>query len=299
MAPIVVSAYGARRGATAYLRANKTQRRIIKVMGLLAGAYAIFIFYQRASAGDMDALEYALDFLPFLGLEADDWYRNSLGSGPLDALSAMLVLSTAYVTHSFATVAAIIDAPFEDKTIIFQIVAGIPYKLGLGERPQSDWFLAGAAPSLPGALWHQFGVFGFAAGSMLLGFISGLTKVWTVRKPSRLLPLGAYTLAETTLMLSPFEFAPDFLSFPFVLISFGTLAGIALILGNGPLRRGAPVAQPSGRTAHHHHAVQPPSTARFAPLTNEAAGDNRNTTGPATSCGRPTRCSGTFAASLS
>jgi hypothetical protein len=236
IAPIVVSAYGARRGATAYLRANKTQRRIVMVLALLAGAYGVFVFYQRAAAGDLDALEYALDFLPFLGLEADDWYRSSLGSGPLDALSAMLVLATAYVTHSFATVAAIIDAPLEDKTIIFKNIATLLYKLGLADYPQSDWFLAGKAPSVPGVLWHQFGTLGFVTGSMVLGFMSGLTKVWTVRKPSRLLPLGAYTLAETTLMLSPFEFAPDFLSFPFVLISFVTLAGIAWLMGNGTLR---------------------------------------------------------------
>jgi hypothetical protein len=244
MVPIVVSAYSARRGVRAYLRANKTQRRIIKVMGLLAGGYAVFIFYQRANAGDMDALDYALDFLPFMGLQADEWYLNSIGNGPLDTLSAMLVLSTAYLTHSFATVAAIIDAPPEDKTVIFQNVAWILYKLGLGEYPQSDWFLAGAFPSLPGALWHQFGALGFAAGSMLLGFISGLAKVWTVRRPSRLLPLGAYTLADATLMLSPALFAADFLSFPFVLISFITLAGIALILGNGTLRRTASAARP-------------------------------------------------------
>jgi hypothetical protein len=225
------------------MRANKIQRRIIKVMALLAGAYTVFIFYQRANAGDIDALDYALDFLPFLGLQADDWYRSSLGSGPLDALSAMLVLSTAYVTHSFATVAAIIDAPTEDKTIIFLNIKGILFKLGLGENPQSDWFLAGTFPSLPGAFWAQFGAFGFVAASMLLGFISGLAKVWTVRKPRRLLPLGAYTLAEATLLLSPFAFAADFLSFPFVLISFVSLAGIAQILGIGTVRRSASAAQ--------------------------------------------------------
>jgi hypothetical protein len=247
MAPIVVSAYGARRGAMAYLRANKTQRHIVMILALLAAAYAVFVFYQRAAAGDLDALEYALDFLPFLGVEADDRFRNSLGSGPLDAVLAMLVLSTAYLTHSFATVAAIIDAPLEDKTIIFQHVATILYKLGLRDYPQSDWFLAGRAPSLPGVLWHQFGAFGFVIGSMLLGFLSGLTRVWTVRKPSRLLPLGAYTLAEATLMLSPFEFAPDFMSFPFVLISFVSLAWIARVLGNGTVRRSTSAAQLSSR----------------------------------------------------
>lgn len=232
MAPMLISAYGARRGARAYVRANKTQLRIVMILGLVAGAYTVFIFYQRAAAGDLDALEYALNFLPFLGVQVDDWFRTSLGSGPLSALSAMLVLATAYVTHSFATVAAIVDAPLEDKVIVFQHISAILYKLGIGKYPESDWFLAGRFPSLPGALWHQFGPFGFVAGSMLLGFISALTKVWTVRQPRRLLPLGAYTLAEATLMLSPAVLAADILSFPFVILSFVMLAAIAWTFRN-------------------------------------------------------------------
>ncbi len=249
MAPMIISAYGARRGARTYLRANKTQLRMIKMLGLVAGAYIVFIFYQRANAGDFDALDYALDFLPYLGVEADDWFRHSLGTGPLDALAAILVLSTAYVTHSFATVAAIVDAPLEHKIIIFQHIATLLYKLGLADKPDSDWFLAGRFPSLPGALWHQFGAFGLVIGSSVLGFVVGLTKVWTVRQPRRLFPLGAYTLAEVTLMLSPAVLAADALSFPFVLISFVTLAIIGRILHMGSARRSAPTIQ---HASHGH-----------------------------------------------
>jgi hypothetical protein len=241
MAPMIISAYGARRGTRTYVRANKTQTRMIKALALIAGVYVVFIFYQRASAGDFDALDYALDFLPYLGVEADDWYRNSLHGGPLDALSAILVLATAYVTHSLSTVAAIIDAPPEHKTIVFEHITTLLYKLGLADKPDTEWFLTGRFPSVPGALWHQFGPVGFVVGSMTLGLGAGLTKVWTVQQPRRLFPLGAYTLAEVTLMLSPAVLAADALSFPFVLISFATLAALARILHTAKSARAAPL----------------------------------------------------------
>jgi hypothetical protein len=247
IAPMAISAYSARRAVGTRTREKKQKKetrqwRVIKLLAVVALAYVIFIFYQRASATDLGILNYALDFLPFLGIEADTWYTDSLNNGALSSLSAILVLTMSYVTHSFATVAAIIDAPDENKTIVFTHAFGMLYKLGLIAKPDTDWFLAGRLPSLPGALWHQFGVIGFVAGSVSLGITAALTTVWTIRRPSRLFPLGAYTLAETILMLSPALFAADFLSFPFVLISFVTLALLDRII-RIPIRQS--VARPA------------------------------------------------------
>ncbi len=116
-------------------------------------------------------------------------------------------------------------------------VADMLNRLGLTDRPDTDWFLSGRLPSTPGALWHQFGLPGFLLGSLCLGVAAALAKVWTVRAPTKLLPLGIYTMIEIILMLSPAVFAADFLSFPFIACSFVTLAVIGVFLETKRQRR--------------------------------------------------------------
>jgi oligosaccharide repeat unit polymerase len=226
IAAFVAAAFSARRGiAVRGLFASALQRRFIQSLVLIAAAYTVFIFYDRAAAGDLSGAVYATNFLPFMGLEADSWYRNALGNGsPMSSIVAMLVLAGCYITHSFSTVAAIVDAPFEDKSIIFLTVGQLLYKLGIVGRPDEGWILAGRFPTVPGALWHQFGPLGFFVGSVLLGFTAGAAKVWAVRRPDHLLSLGAYSMATATLIVSPAVFAPDFTSFPFVVAAFVILA---------------------------------------------------------------------------
>ncbi len=223
----VLAAFRSRKGLAllnVFPRAN--QRLAIKLALLLGFVYTVFIFYQRAEAGGSDALNYAIEFLPFLGFEASYEYRAGLDGSALSSLSAMLVLTVSYVAHSFATVAAIVDATPENKTIVFLHLAGIANKLGLTGPPDGDWFLAGRFPSLPGALLYQFGWLGFISGSLLLGALSELCRSWAANRPDRLMPLGSYVMAHATLLLTPALFAGDFLSFPFVLGSFVQLAVI-------------------------------------------------------------------------
>lgn len=200
------------------------QRTMLKVLVATALGYTVYIFYERAQAGGDVALVYAIDFLPFLGVEANAEWRSSLGDGALDTLQAMLVLALSYVSHSFATVAAIIDAAPEDKTIVFLHLTGILAKLGVVAVPDGDWFLAGRFPSLPGALLHQFGWFGFVLASLVLGIVCGALFAWTSRRPRSLLALGSATMAGVVMLLSPALFAADFLAFPFVAAAFVIVA---------------------------------------------------------------------------
>ena len=192
--------------------------------------YTIFVFYQRADASGHNSIEYLQDFLPYLGLEPAAWYRDLLEDGALGSLIGMLVLAASYMSHSFATTAAIIDAPVEGQTIIFVHAINILSKLGLAHNPTDDWFLSGRFPSFPGALWHQFGGIGLVMGSLLLGAASAIAKAWTASRPSRLLPLGVFVMANVILILSPLLFAGDFLSFPFVLAAFILLAMVESFL---------------------------------------------------------------------
>lgn len=221
MAVFILGALAARGGLNLRkLFDTQAQRRTVIVAAGLALVYTLFIFYQRAQASDVSALEYAIDFLPFLGLAADDWYKSLMEGSSASSLSAILVLAVSYVTHSFATVASLIDAPTEDKTIIFLHIREILYKFGPFNPPDGDWLLAGRFPSFPGALWHQYGAIGFVLGSLLLGVISAISNAWTARQPTRLLPLGMFVMVYGVLLLTPALFAADFLSFPFVAAAF-------------------------------------------------------------------------------
>lgn len=251
LASFAVGAFASRDGIFfRALFASQFQRRFVQVLVLVAGAYTVYIFYQRAEAGELSSVDYVLDFLPFLGLKAESWYRQMLGDGPLSSLSAMLVLAGSYITHSFATVAAIIDTPHEDKTIIFLHAAGILYKLGLAGPPDGDWFLSGRLPSVPGALWHQFGVAGYVFGALFLGIAGAFAKAWTALRPLQLLPLGVYVMMQSVYLLTPVLFAGDFLGFPFVAGSFLMLSLISYRLSFLQNKNSQPAADPSLSAPH-------------------------------------------------
>ena len=231
IATFVAAALSSRRGISLKsLFASRRQRRMLRGLIVASAAYSLFVFFQRANAFELGAVKYAIDFLPYLGVEADSWYSKSLGDSAFSSMSAIAVLAGSYLTHSFATVAAIIDTPTEDKSMIFLNFSQILYKLGAVSQPDDSWFLAGRFPSFPGALWHQLGPVGFVSGSVVLGILSGAVRVWVSRRTGQLLPLAAYTMTTSTLLLTPALFAPDFLSFPFVAAAFVMLAFVAKLI---------------------------------------------------------------------
>jgi hypothetical protein len=200
------------------------QRQYVAGIMVLAMCYIVYVFYSRAEAGGQVVYWYVSNFLPVMGLEMDEWYAESVKDGWIGAMSNMGVLVMGYLSHSFATTAAIIDAPQEDKIMLLSNFTSILYKLGLVARPDDQWFLAGKFPSVPGALWHEFGPIGLIAGSLSIGVASAFSKIWASTNQRRMLPLAAYVLMGATLILTPFVFAPDLLSFPFVVSAFGILA---------------------------------------------------------------------------
>jgi oligosaccharide repeat unit polymerase len=221
MAPFLLAAYSARsqRSRAPWNAQFALKVTAVSLAGLLFLSYTVYVFFQRASAGSGSAADYALDFLPFLGLEADSWYVRMIEESFFGDLSAMLVLTFSYLTHSLATVAAVIDSPSEDKVVMFMHVTSILSRLGLIEAPDTEWALSGRLTSLPGALYLQFGALGVPIGGLLTGLTLGLSIVWTASKPRRLLPFIGYCLMNTITILSPALFSADFLSFPFIVLA--------------------------------------------------------------------------------
>jgi hypothetical protein len=225
LAIISLAALSARRGLRIRdIFSTRGQRRFVTAAVVLSGFYIVFIFVGRARSGDQLVYEYVATYLPWLGVAFDHWYVVSVSQGWIGTVGHMTVLTLSYLTHSFATTAAIMDAPHEDKVILFREFAEYLFKFGLISRPDMEWFLVGKFPSVPGALWHWFGAVGFAIGSLLLGVIASWTSMWAAASPQRLLPLGVYVLVGATLLLTPYVCAADLLGFPPVVVAVVVLA---------------------------------------------------------------------------
>jgi hypothetical protein len=229
LAIISLAALSARRGLRIRdIFSTRGQRRFMTAAVVLSGIYIVFIFVGRARSGDQLAYDYVVNFLPWMGVAFDHWYVVSVSQGWIGTVGHMTVLTLGYLSHSFATTAAIMDAPHEDdKVIIFRNFAEILFKFGLISRPDMDWFLVGKFPSVPGALWHQFGAVGFAIGSLLLGVVASWTSMWAAGSPRHLLPLGMYVFVGATLFLTPYVCAADLLSFPSVVVAVVVLAALS------------------------------------------------------------------------
>lgn len=251
IAMFAVAALTARRGlGLGVVFPHRGQQRGIAIGLALVVAYAVYVFFARAQASGALVELYVEHFLPYMGVDFDPWYWDAVrGHEWLATVGHMTILVVGYLTHSMATFAGIIDGPPESKVILFGNAAGILYKLGLVGRPDDAWFLAGRFPSVPGALWHQFGAVGFVVGALLLGMASGLSCWLAARAPRALFPLGLYAMAGATLILTPYVFAPDFLSFPFVFTAFVILSALPRLRLHGRAARRdrlLPAAVPGG-----------------------------------------------------
>ncbi|MGR7920569.1 hypothetical protein ACU6RQ_05580 [Zobellella denitrificans] len=183
-------------------------------------SYLLYVFSSRAKMTGVSVVTYVDGFLPYLGLELSPWFSDLVGSGIVSNISSLLVLSASYISHSFTTTAAIIEHGPGEKVIVFLHPMNILYKLNLVAKPDSSWFLAGRFPSLPGALFYQFGIFGFFVFSFLTGFLSGVVKFFHFSKPESIFFLSLNLMMCVILILSPILLAVDFMSFPFVFLSF-------------------------------------------------------------------------------
>jgi len=200
-------------------------------LGVLMLAYVSYITLDRAWNADITMEAYLRDAVAYLKLDLSDWYALHLRHSALSTISAPLVYIGAYLTHSYAILCEIVQGPEENKVIVFGHLLGLLAKLGLVAPPEGDWFLAGRFPTLPGALWHQFGPVGMVAGGLVLGAVAGLARRCYQAMPDFVLFQGFQVCVGTILVLSPLLFAGDLMIFPFIVIGFILLAGLQLIIG--------------------------------------------------------------------
>lgn len=196
---------------------NKTIKNIFLIISLFLVFYILYIFNSRASAGGVDVLEYSIDFLEYLGMRPVHWFEEYVNSSSVGWLMALVNLAISYLTHSLVTTAAIIsDNGSSGGDAIFSYLYLIGAKFGLLEY-SNDWFLAGRFPSMPGALYMQFGVVGMLFVAFLVGGAAGLLQRVFNAKPSSIFLFLICSAMGSVLILSPFLFAGDLLLFPSVI----------------------------------------------------------------------------------
>ncbi len=199
------------------LWSNKIISQSIKMLIFLIMSYALYIFYSRAEANNLDVVTYSLRFLNHLNLIPMSWFVDYVEISSIGGILALLNLAVSYLTHSMVTTAAIIDYGVDNGDAIFTYAILLGSKLGIN-NPPVDWFLSGRFPSMPGALYMQYGLFGLLLTASLLGVLSGFFNGFFVRKPQSSFLFLICSSIESILLLSPFLFAGDFLFYPFMLL---------------------------------------------------------------------------------
>lgn len=191
-------------------------RILFLTTALIPAIYALYVFRSRAVGSDLEITQYAVSFHEYLGLKLAPGFEKFVISSRVGGVLSVINLAASYLTHSLATAAAIIRNGVDNGDAIFGYLLTLGAKLGVSSPP-TEWFLSGRFPSMPGALYLEFGIPGILYGASVTGIIAGIACSLFVQRPgSAFCFLGCASL-ESVLLLSPFLFAGDFLFFPFML----------------------------------------------------------------------------------
>jgi hypothetical protein len=200
------------------LRKSTLLRNLI-ILGLVG--YSLYIFAARSEANEMSVSHYVNQALDALGLQiypVINWYIPYV---PFSSVFYLFTLFLGYLLHSYVVTSKIFLYPYDNNSLVIFVSFGlILAKLGIINQPDTEWFLSGSFPSLPGALFLQGGwtlmiLFGFAVGAGL-----ALSVAFTYRFRLNSMLLFTYVILLSTLMTSPVLFIFDSLMFPFILIQF-------------------------------------------------------------------------------
>lgn len=196
-------------------------RRLVILLYLavfLSGFYMLYVFASRANASGMTPVEYAESFGPYLGLRVYDWVFEFNDPSIMMDLLALIILCIGYLTHSLATTAALVTHGTGNEIVVFVHLANIFHKMNLMDAPNVNWLLAGRFPSLPGALYYQFGFYGFVVLSLALGWLSSIGQHLYRLKPKSLIFMFINISMFSILITSPLLLVLDFMSYPFIIL---------------------------------------------------------------------------------
>lgn len=204
------------------------------VVGILA-AISFFIgsvFACRVDASHISTKQYQVSFQKYMGMEGE-YYDDSLDENLKSQASGLVGMTVLYLVHSAYTFDGILSLPDTgDGQILFQYPRELLARAGLVTPPE-DWILSGRFSSVPGALYHDYGIAGLLAGSAFLGVLSWAAATAVRRFQSNVAVTGAAAAVFTIIFLSPLHPAEEFMSFPFICFLFVAIPAFAHLFSNG------------------------------------------------------------------
>lgn len=203
---------------------------VVCCIGILAiiGAFVFAVFACRAEASQVSPIQYKESFQGYLGVQTD--LENGGNGGAAAKLKGLLGITVLYFVHSAYTFDGILSHPESAYgQIIFQYPRELLARMEL-MTPSDDWFLAGRFSSLPGAVYHDYGLIGFLFGAVLFGILSWFATVAVLRFQASLLATGFSAAIFTIMFLSPIHPAEEFMAFPFICFLFVAIPALGNFL---------------------------------------------------------------------
>jgi hypothetical protein len=188
---------------------------------IISVGYSLYVFSARAETGNILPERYITGMLDYLGgRPTESFYRLNDLPQSIAATAELAVGLGAYLTHSYGTFETMLEARVTPGTVSFGFLRELLARLGILEPPSEEWLLSGRLPSLPAALWYDFGWAGFYLGAISVGVLIGLaSRVMSVRRGGGV-SLMLCVLILITGLLAPLVLATDILSVPFLMLGF-------------------------------------------------------------------------------
>lgn len=220
--------YGAGIYIAEVLRRDEGRGRAINVkyitsLGIVAVAYSIYIFQQRAGMNDIPIYLYAERWIRLLGGEAypyiPEWLEHNLVH--------IGILISGYLLHSVWTLQEIVAQGLHSGQSMFVFVDMILSRIGITEAPVA-WERSGYFAPLPGLILHDFGLIGVPIGGFVIGVVYSLSKKIHDWYRTNISLLG-YIYSSIIIILSPIAFGFDVMLGFYFILSLGFLCVVRVV----------------------------------------------------------------------
>lgn len=194
---------------------------VVAILGFMA-LFVLSVFSCRAAASGISAEEYHANFQKYMGMNGftGDDATDNIDAGLRDQTNGFVGMTVLYVVHSAYTFDGILSLPDAGYgQVLLRYPRQILARAGLMEPPQ-DWILAGRFTSLPGALFHDYGLIGLLGGAVALGVLAWAAGIAVRLFARKILVVGGAGMLFTVLLLSPIHPAEEFMAFPFICVMF-------------------------------------------------------------------------------
>lgn len=194
---------------------------VIAIMAVMA-LFVLSVFSCRAAASGISAAQYQENFQKYMGMNgfSGDDATGAIDAGLRNQANGFVGMTVLYVVHSAYTFDGVLSLPDAGYgQVLLRYPRQLLARVGLMEPPQ-DWILAGRFTSLPGALYHDYGLAGLIGGAIALGVLAWLAVVVVRRFATNVAVVGGVAMFFTILLLSPIHPAEEFMAFPFICVTF-------------------------------------------------------------------------------